>query len=90
MLTLAMAFLLLAVFVTMGNIVGWLGATKEHGYSCVPLISLMSCLAAYSLASDVLGPWVFLATVADPGTWGLAILPVYLLYRALFVPKGHD
>ena len=73
MLTLALAFLLLAVYVAMGNIVGCLGATKEHGYSCVPLISLMSCLAACSLASDARGPWVFLATVADPGTWTLAI-----------------
>ena len=41
MIVVALIFELLAAAITLGNIVGCISATKDRGYSCVPLFSLL-------------------------------------------------
>ena len=87
MLVVAIVCLALALLIAMGNIVGVLLATKEHGFSTVPVLSLLFCATACIISSDRLGLWALLPTIIDPGTWVLLILPAHLLYRLLFVSK---
>jgi hypothetical protein len=89
MIAAALILLILSSLVAIGNLVGCVRATKEHGYSSVPVLSLLMCTIAYASARDIIGLWAFLPTVLDPGTWVLFILPVYLVYRRLFADKRN-
>jgi hypothetical protein len=81
---LASILVLLAAYVAVMNIIGCASATKEHGYSCVPLISLLFCIFAYSYGGEVLGVWLFLPALVDPGTWVLLLAPCYVIYLKWF------
>jgi len=71
---LALPMILLATFVAVGNIRGcvWAAHNKKNGvdkgYSTVPFVSVLLCGCAYLLAKDVLGLWVFVPALIDPGT----------------------
>jgi hypothetical protein len=45
----------------------------------VPLLSLVFATAAWFTGPRPLGPWVFLPTALDPGTWSVLLLPWYAL-----------
>lgn len=82
MLYISVILLTLSALVALGNIGGIISALRrqkrggKHGYSSVPLISLMLSYFAWLSSRDIVGLWAFLPAVLDPGTWMLVgLLP---------------
>ena len=78
-----------ATIVAVGNLLGVGDAIlrQQHGdrrgYSVVPFVSLACATAAYCLARNQIGWWVFLPVLGDPATWAVIALPCVLLWRDL-------
>jgi len=83
MVYVASAFMFLAALVAVANIGGWVTATKGRGYSAIPLLSLVFCTIAFLTARETFAAWAFLPALLDPGTWVLAVLPGFLIYRLI-------
>jgi len=89
---LAIPMILLATFVAVGNIRGCLWAAQnrkkgiDKGYSNVPFVSLVLCGFAYLLAKDVLGIWVFIPALIDPGTLLTFYFP-WMVWTEFIKPK---
>jgi hypothetical protein len=87
MIIVAIIALGLAVFVSIGNIIGCCAAIRRRrkggtrGYSCVPLVSIVFCTIAWLNTPESIGAWAFLPAALDPGTYSLASLPFYLAWR---------
>ena len=79
--------LLLASLVTLANWIGPFRATKEHGYSPIPLLSLLFCGLAFVCAPDVFGLWAFLPAALDLGNWGMAFGLIHFVVHRI---RGRD
>jgi len=90
MIIVASIFELLAGWVALANIVGCVTAKKDHGYSCVPLLSLLFCTIAFFVAGEPLGYWLFVPAIIDPGTLVVLLVPGYLIYRKFLTPNDKS
>jgi len=48
----------------------------DQGYTCIPLVSILSSSLAWALGGSVIGPLAFVPAALDPGTWMLIGLPL--------------
>ena len=80
--------LLLSAYVTLCNIGGCVQAHRRQkrgesgGYSNVPILSFVFASLAWLAGHNLLGFWVFVPTVLDPGTWVIVLLPFLFLARS--------
>ena len=86
MFIVSIIFLVLSIFIVLGNWTGIIGASRNKarginkGFSCIPFFSILFSLLSWLTGREWMGLWPFLPTVLDPATWPLVFLPL-LLWR---------
>jgi hypothetical protein len=73
----ASALMLVASLVAIGNLVGPLRATPEHGFSFMPFLSIFFCALAYCYGRTVIGLWAFIPAALDLANWAMVLALCY-------------